>query len=460
MTRDQARHIYKKVETGEISNVDTVKHEIEQEKQLSQMDDDSGEVNPYRELVINNTEKIEMQKTQMEQWSILSNLLNYVQHSRFNTMSHSLNIKPVNRFKVKPNEEKEFREVDFGTNSQNLQDEYLDVYEGIQSDIVSSSRFDENSDISMTYLGKTGQEESHNKLKAEESFPISENGYTLGRLLDGMKCQLLLDTGASKSFMSKSFYMCCKSLHTLLKFAATMQRIQVGNGQCVSVLFIIPVIIEVHGHRFEIYTLVSEIHENIDLVLGIKNVFELEGVINSRDCRFEFLNRSVPIYPEKELILKPDEQKLVKVRAPFVDEISGLTIIKIIDGKTNSTLFIKLKFMCTKAVLDIKNAGKHTMILNPKEMIGIVDIRSLEYYKIKQGILQQNLSRYYRFEEASKLCEYFNKFVDTIKKDREQTTSVDKYPWLDPEDERRNMTDREILEKYIDLGTSCLNREE
>ena len=65
-----------------------------------------------------------------------------------------------------------------------------------------------------------------------------------------------------------------------------------------------------------------------------------------------------------------------------------------------------------------KNAGKDTMILNPKEMIGIVDIRSLEYYKIKQGILQQNLSKYYRFKEASKLCEYFNKFMETLKKDR------------------------------------------
>ena len=91
-------------------------------------------------------------------------------------------------------------------------------------------------------------------------------------LLDGRKCPLLLDTGTSKSFMSKSLYMCCKSLHTLPKVAATTQRIQVGNGQCVSVLFIIPFIIEVHGHRFEIYTLVSEIHKNIDLVLGIKHV--------------------------------------------------------------------------------------------------------------------------------------------------------------------------------------------
>ena len=193
---------------------------------------------------------------------------------------------------------------------------------------------------------------------------------------------------------------------------------------------------------------------------GNKNVFELEGVINSRDCRFEFLNGSIPIYPEKKIILKPDEQKLVKVRVLFTDKISWLATIKIIDGSTNSTLLIKLKFTHNKAVLDIKNAGKDTMILKLKEMIRIVDVRSFRYYKIKQGILQQNLSRYYRFEEAKKLCEYFNKFVDTLKRDREQTTPIDKYPWLDKESERSNMTDREILEKFIDLRTSCLNKRE
>ena len=50
--------------------------------------------------------------------------------------------------------------------------------------------------------------------------------------------------------------------------------------------------------------------------------------------------------------------------------------------------------------------------------------------------------------------------MDILKKDREQTTSIDKYPWLDPEDERRNMMDRELLEKYINVETSCLNKEE
>ena len=80
-------------------------------------------------------------------------------------------------------------------------------------------------------------------------FPISEKGYTVGKLLDGTECQILLDTGTSKSFMLKSYYMHCKSLHSLLNFMSKTQIIQVGNGQFVSVLFIIPVIVDIHGHK-------------------------------------------------------------------------------------------------------------------------------------------------------------------------------------------------------------------
>ena len=76
----------------------------------------------------------------------------------------------------------------------------------------------------------------------------------VGKLLDGTECQILLDTGASKSFMSKSHYLHCKSLHSFPKFALK-QRIQVSNGQYVSILFIIPIIIYIHAHRFEIYNI-------------------------------------------------------------------------------------------------------------------------------------------------------------------------------------------------------------
>ena len=65
-------------------NADAMQQEIEQEQQLNRMDDENGETNPYRELIVNNTEKIESPMTQMEQWSILSNILNYMQHSKFN----------------------------------------------------------------------------------------------------------------------------------------------------------------------------------------------------------------------------------------------------------------------------------------------------------------------------------------------------------------------------------------
>ena len=58
------------------------------------------------------------------------------------------------------------------------------------------------------------------------------------------------------------------------------------------------------------------------------------------------------------------------------------------------------------------------MIFKPEEIIGIIDLRPLGYYKIKQGILQQNLSRYYKFKKAKKLCEYFNMFVNTLKKEK------------------------------------------
>ena len=89
---------------------------------------------------------------------------------------------------------------------------------------------------------------------------------------------------------------------------------------------------------------------------------------------------------------------------------------------------IKLKFTCNATILDIVNNGTKTMIFRPKEMLGIVHLRLLGYCKIKQGILQQNLSKYYRFERAGKLCVCFNNFVNTLKKEREQKLSEENYP--------------------------------
>ena len=80
------------------------------------------------------------------------------------------------------------------------------MYEGIQSEIRSRTRFDENSDLSTAYLGTIDTNRA-SKIKVEEKFPISEQGYAIGKLLGGTKCQILLDTRAKKSFISKSHHL-------------------------------------------------------------------------------------------------------------------------------------------------------------------------------------------------------------------------------------------------------------
>ena len=155
--------------------------------------------------------------------------------------------------------------------------------------------------------------------------------------------------------MCQNLSICNAKLYTLLKFSSNTQGIQVGNGQYVSVLFVIPVIIDIHGHRFEIFTLVSEIHDNVDLVMGMKNMFELEGMIDLQDSCFSFLSRSIPFFPLTAVEFAPKAQKMVVVGAPFIEELLGMAIVKILDMKEQATNMIKLKFIRNRAVLKITN---------------------------------------------------------------------------------------------------------
>ena len=216
------------------------------------------------------------------------------------------------------------------------------------------------------------------------------------------------------------------------------------------------VIVEICGHRLEVFTLVSEIFENVDMVLGIKNIFELEGVIDSHESCFRFLSRSIPIFPREQVVVKPGEKKLIPIETPFVEEISGMAIVKIIDKGQKMPMMLKLKFISNEVMLDITNNTREILIFDRKTTMGILDLRSLGYYKIEQGGLQQNLNKYYHFEEVNKVCEEFNKMVEMVKQEEKEKQN-ERYPWLDDMDERKYMMDREILEKYIDLRDSCLD---
>ena len=399
----------------------------------------------------------------MGSWSILSDHVKYVQHDESDSL-HNVNFDSLN-YCVNEDINKDLKEqvmlkssIDFSGVSKKLKSDYLDVYDGVYVKVISTNRFDEDTDLSTTYLGQVDMSRK-TEVKAEESFAMNAAGHTRGELLDDTECEILIDTGASKSYMSKSYNMQCKSLHPMPKFTSTTRRIQVGNGQYVRVLFTIPVIITIQKHRFDVFMLVSEIHENVDLVLGIKNLFELEVMIDSRDSCLSFLNRSIPFFPKEEVKVKPKEQKHITIEAPFLEEISGMAITKLLDTKSHIALTLKLKFIRNRATLKVTNSTQEKSTFNPQHVVSIVDLRSLGYYKIKQGVLQQNLS-HYCLESAEDVCDQYNRLINTLRKE-EQEASVygkDKYPWLDDSDERKHMTGRDILDKYIDLENSCLTR--
>ena len=399
----------------------------------------------------------------MEQWLILSDNIVYVR-SEDSDIMHGIDIKSIDyrthkwMYRKMGKEGEERIDIDFGESLEIMKSRYMDVYDDIYAEVVTTSRFDENVDLSMTYLGRIDMKREE-VMKAEESFPISEQGFVMGKLMNGKECQILLDMRASKSYMSKSYYLRCKSLHNLPKFASKTQRIRVGNGQYVGVLFVILVIVEINKHRLEVFTLVSEIFDNVDMVLGIKNLFKLEGMIDSRESSFRFLSRSIPIFLQEQVIVKLGEKKLIPIESPFLEEISGMAIVKIIDQGQKMPMMLKLKFIRNKATLDIMNNMRETIIFDKKTSIGILDLRSLGYYKIKQGVLQQNLDKYYQFEEVDKICTDFNRIMEE-KRQEEKNDSKERYPWLDEADERKYMTDKEILDKYIDLKDSCLDGKE
>ena len=100
LSEEQARHVYKKVESGNVINKDMLQQETEQEWELNRIDDTSGDVNLHRKLIVNNAEEIEPILTQMKQWSILSNVLNYIQYKKHPKNYHSLSISPVKKENV------------------------------------------------------------------------------------------------------------------------------------------------------------------------------------------------------------------------------------------------------------------------------------------------------------------------------------------------------------------------
>ena len=165
--------------------------------------------NPYKKVILNRAFREEDKSPEMRNWSIFSDNIRHIQHE---PITPQLDIDTLDYrhhkdiyLKLK-GEERETLDIDFRIYLNILKSKYLDVYEGIYAEMVYANKFNENSDLSMTHLGQTKMTRN-TKIKAEEELPITGQWFASGKLLDRTECQILLDTGATKSYMSKSYYL-------------------------------------------------------------------------------------------------------------------------------------------------------------------------------------------------------------------------------------------------------------
>ena len=131
-----------------------------------------------------------------------------------------------------------------------------------------------------------------------------------------------------------------------------------------------PVQIMIQGHLFEIYTIVVALHESIDVVIGMKNMVELEGILNTRTSSFDFLSRSIPIYPQNDLKVKPGGKAYIKIVALFQRQINTRAIAKFF--VCDKIFTFRMRFKHNKTVVEFENRGDKICELFKDRPIGFL----------------------------------------------------------------------------------------
>ena len=466
LTEEQAQHVYVAVQSGRpvqpcMSNVD-----------IDQLTFNNKDVNPYHaglharvDTELFHEPMLEMDQCDLN-WSILSTHVDYIMHKDLDSPFSSMNASNL---------------YDRLGKDENLIEGPTEIsderFEEVSCCLKTSSYYDDTNDVSTTYLGTYLD---GNKLRAfnfENHIPMDGRGIARVNLTDQTPLKVFFDSSATRSYLSHTFYKVTKALHNLPKFTTTCTGIKIGNGSVVQVLFVIPLLFMCHDHVFEIYTIVADIDDGIDLVFGFKNMVETEGMLNTRTGEFDFLGRSIPIFPKHDLDIKPGGNAYLKVKMPFIEKLSGRALCKMFASEINHT--VKLKVQDNQAVVEFENKSNNTAELRKNKVLGILDLRSMGYFKVgyQKMVTMAEWNRDFQMHHYQQLAKSKPDAKDGLyfkmSTDRGPPRNIshrsgnpcrepweDPYPWLAEDDPRLIQSDAEILFEKIDLRNSALTKKE
>ena len=465
MTKEETEYVYRSVKNG------TQVKPVHIDKMVDTIVDVS--VNPYQEAStqeldsnLHEEPSLEMKRCDLT-WSILSTEIDYTtdkDNSPYSEMNTS------NLYNKLQEEEQLITE--------SSSDQWDERFEEVTCSLHYSHKFDDTNDVSTTYLGSCLEKEELRTFPVDNHIPFDGRGMSKAYLSNGTPMKMFFDSGASRSYLSKRFYDTNPMLHDMPKYVTTCTGIRIGNGSIVPALFVIPILFMACEHTFEIFTIVAEIDDDMDLVFGFKNMVETEGLLNTRTDEFDFIGRSIPIFPQNDLDVRPGEKAYLKIKAPFCDKLSGMICAKFFSRNVVNTLRIKIQD--NQGIVQFVNHQDGIVHLRKEKAVGILDLRSVGYFKVgyqKMVNLAESSKVFNMYHYQQVKCgtetevDQYMRVTGKCKakgsmsqineeENVERYKKYDPYPWFTIDDPRRSQSDEEILYEKIDLSDPALSRKE
>lgn len=287
---------------------------------------------------------------------------------------------------------------------------------------------------------------------------LNMNGTVTGYTSTGLPLNILIDTGCHKTLLNKKFYETHYSKH-LKNFRKIpfleKHLITVGNGQQITPQGMIAFPVDIQNHSFEFLSLIVDMLDDYDLVIGLEAAMQLECVYYLSSSMLEVKQRSIPLYTVKDVQIPPGLSSLLELTGNLPCTFSsGLGIIRVkpVDN-TYSYNTIETEFVDQRTCIHVTNKSSKTVFFSQDIPLAFFDLRSIGYFEptpARDMLRMRNPQTYVTsFTAMIDSSDYLNNHTQTM-------DTQDPYPWLETDDPRRFQSDRELLEQTIDLSKSCL----
>ena len=346
-----------------------------------------------------------------------------------------------------------------------------DKYHAVHSRIVPTLNLD--SEISASYIGslKGATSKLNQKGEMTGSYKMNPEAFSTGTTLDQKsKVTILNDTGCSKAVVNERWLNKYDPDHKLPRYKVNTRTIKVGNGQTLHVNEAVRLAIIIQGHIIEIIAIIMNCgDETIDIVLGSKAFFELEADIDYTNLQVNFKMRARPISTTKSFVLEPGETRTLRMQVhDLPEDWTAHRVIAKLQDKNQQTWNYHTKEIFVNDQGDLRiqvtNNSTKPVSFNKNQILGSIDTRSAGYFHVTRNVLVEKSQHQIMTLSDEDTLTCMHEHYMEIKKINEQNPTVkndkDKYPWLPDGDERKTMTDEEIITKYVDLSESILTEKE